>query len=388
MADALTSNPFRIGEHVRGEYFTNREDEIARIRAAMLTPSSLLVFGLRRMGKSSAIHIAAEHARRARPKPIIVSADLSTATSLFDVAARLLRSLYLETRFLRLRIEEVLGGLAPRVTVKFDAHGGAPSISFGVERRTATEEERRRAFESVIERLLELRRRTKRPVALVMDEFQAINALGGEGAEWHLRDVMQRHGDLSFVCAGSQQSLIREMIGPTRAFYKAFDLLPMGPLDDAHFASWIDERLRLRLRVEGEVGAEIVRQAGPRTQDVVQVARQLFFRGLAGERIVRPDDVGDALDDVVRNEEPLIRSIWNRLSANQQDVLRVVALGATQLFSAEVRDQYALPAASSVHKAVEALVQHGLLMRGEDGITFDSPFVERWVRREVAPDVG
>ncbi|MBA2668013.1 MAG: hypothetical protein H0U69_13375, partial [Trueperaceae bacterium] len=49
---------------------------------------------------------------------------------------------------------------------------------------------------------------------------------------------------------------------------------------------------------------------------------------------------------------------------------------------------YGLPAASSVHKAVEALVAHGLLLRDERGIAFDSPFVERWARREVAPDVG
>jgi hypothetical protein len=388
MDPRTTSNPFRIGEHVRGEYFTDRGPEIARVRQALLTPSALLVYGQRRMGKSSLIRNAADSARSSRPKPIVVSADLSTATTLFDVASRLLRSLYQETRFLRLRFEDVLGGLAPKVTLRFETPGSAPAVTFGIERRTASDDDRRRAFEEVIERLVELRRRTRRPIAVVMDEFQAINALGGEGAEWHLRDALQRHGELSFVCAGSQESLIREMIGPTRAFYKAFDLLHVGPLEHDHFAAWIDARLRLGLRVEGAVGSEVVRVAGPRTQDVVQVARQLFFRGLASERTVRPSDVHTALDDVVGNEEPLIRSIWNRLSANQQDVLRVVALGARQLFGAEVRDRYGLPAASSVHKAVEALVAQGLLVRGEHGTEFDSPFVARWVRREVAPDVG
>src|SRR5690606_15821620 len=112
-------------------------------RTAMLSASSLLVYGPRRMGKSSTVANAADLARRARPKPIIVGVDVSTTTNLYDVSARLLRSLYQETRWLKLRLEDLLGGLAPRVTVKLDEHGGPPAITFGIDRRTASEEDRR-----------------------------------------------------------------------------------------------------------------------------------------------------------------------------------------------------------------------------------------------------
>ena len=384
----METNPFGIGEHVTVEYFTDRETEVAQIRTAILNPSSLLVYGPRRMGKSSAIRAAAEAARASRPKPIVIGADLSTATSLFDLSARLLRSLYVETRSLRIRLEELLGGLAPRVTVTFDETSGAPSISFGVERRTATDEEKRRALESVVGRLAELRARTSRPVAVVLDEFQAIQSLGGETGEWHLRDLIQRHGDLSFICAGSQESLINEMIGPKRAFYKMFEVVHLGPLEEPHFAAWIDRRLRLGVRIDGEIGLEVVHLAGPRTQDVVQVARQLYFRGRTSEKPIRPSDVMHAMDDVVRGEDPLIRSLWNEISAQQQDVLRVLALGIEQIFSSEARDRYGLPGPSSVHKAVETLISRGLLVSDGKQISFDSPFVRRWVRREVAPDLG
>jgi uncharacterized protein len=382
------ANPFRIGERVRGEHFTDREDEIARIRSAMLAPSRLLVYGARRMGKSSVIWMGAEAARRARPKPIVVTADVATATTLFDVATRLLRSLYLETRSLRIRLEDLLGGLAPRVTIKLDQHGGPPSFTFGVERRTADEEARRRAFDEVFERLLAMREGTGRAVAVVLDEFQAIRAFGGERAEWHLREVMQRFGELSFVCAGSEESLIHDMIGPKRAFYKMFDLLPLGPLDPEHFAAWIDERLGRGRDVLPGVGAEVVRLAGPRTQDVVQVARQLYFRALTTAGGLTAADVDAAVDEVVRNEEPLIRSLWNALAAHQQDVLRVVALDVEHPYAAEVRDQYGLPAPSSLHKAVAALVARGVLVREGERVVFDSPFFRRWVRRTVASDLG
>jgi len=381
-------NPFRIGERVSGYAFADREQEVARIRQAMLSASSLLVYGQRRMGKSSTIHVAAEAARRSRPKPIIVSADVATATNLFDVSARLLRSLYLETRWLKLRLEDLLGGLAPRVTVKLDEHGGPPSITFGIDRRTASEEERRRAFEGVFERLSQVRESARRPVAVVLDEFQAVRSFAGESSEWHLRDVMQRHGDLAFVCAGSQESLIHGMIGPDRAFYKMFDLLHLGPIDEHVFADWLEERLARGSGVAPGVGLQLLRLAGPRTQDVVQVARQLYFLGLASGRRAEVEDVQAALDEVVRSEAPLLRSLWSELSPQQQDVLRVVALGVERLFSAEVRDQYGLPGASSVHKAVETLVARGVLVREGTGAAFDSPFFRRWVLTEVAPDLG
>lgn len=388
MAMNVSNNPFRIGERVSGYHFADREEEVARIRAAMLSDTRLLVYGPRRMGKSSTIWNAAESARNARPKPIVVTADVATATNLFDVSARLLRSLYLETRWLKLRLEDLLGGLAPRVTVKLDEHGGPPAITFGIDRRTAGEEERRRAFEGVFERLSQVRADTKRPVAVVLDEFQAVRSFAGESSEWHLRDVMQRHGDLAFVCAGSQESLIHGMIGPKRAFYKMFELLPLGPIEPARFADWIEERLARGSGVASGVGAELVRVVGPRTQDVIQVARQLYFRGLAAGRQVEVADVVSTLDEVVRSETPLLRSLWNDLSAQQQDVLRVVALGVEQLYSAQVRDQYGLPGGSSVHKAVETLIGRGLLVRDGDRVAFDSPFFLRWVRTEVAADLG
>lgn len=385
---APSGNPFRIGEHVTGYHFADREEELARVRAAMLSASSLLVYGPRRMGKSSTITNAAESARTSRPKPIVVGVDVATATNLYDVSARLLRSLYQETRWLKLRLEDLLGGLAPRVTVKLDERGGPPAITFGIDRRTASEEDRRRAFEGVFERLSRVREETRRPVAVVLDEFQAVRAFAGESSEWHLRDVMQRHGDLAFVCAGSQEALIHDLIGPKRAFYKMFDLLPLGPIAPTVFAAWLEERLARGSGVEGGVGIELLAQAGPRTQDVIQVARQLYFRGLAAERAVRLTDVTLAVDDVVRSETPLLRSLWNDLSAQQQDVLRVIALGVDRLYAADVRDQYALPAPSSVHKAVETLISRGLLVKDGDGVVFDSPFFRRWVSTEVAPDLG
>ncbi|NIP78259.1 MAG: hypothetical protein GWM90_03280, partial [Gemmatimonadetes bacterium] len=212
-----------------------------RIRRGLLNAGRLLVYGPRRMGKSSAIAVAAEGARR--EGAVVVRADLSTVTTYLDITSRLLRSLYEETRSLRVRLEELVQGVAPKVTFAPGPPGGPPAITFGVERRSAGEEEQRRSLESVVERLGRLTEGLEVPGAVVLDEFQAVRGLGGEAAEWHLRDVIQRSGRLGFVCAGSQESLIHEMIGPQRAFYRMLEPVHIGPMPKGHFARWLEDRM-------------------------------------------------------------------------------------------------------------------------------------------------
>lgn len=378
----MTENPFRIGSHVTGAFFTDRAAEVSRIRDAMRQPARLLVFGPRRMGKSSAIAVAARRARR--DGVLVVRADLSTASGLVDVANRLLGSL--SSQRTREKLAELAAGLAPSVSLTFDAATGAPRIVFGAERRRASGPQQRRTLEQVIETLA--REAERGPVAVVLDEFQAVGRLGGEEAEWHLRDLMQTHPDMSFVCAGSEVSLIQEMLDQHRAFFRMFELLHLGPVEAGHLARWIESRMEAAGVAAGGTGDAVVRRAGPRTQDILQVARHVYAQGLRDGR-ARPEAVEAAMRDVVREEDPVIRSVWTHLTAHQQNVLRAVASEAEKIFSTAVRERFGLPTSSTVAAAVDALVSRGLLVRDmESGsIEFDSPFVRLWVESEVLHDV-
>ncbi|MGH7449485.1 MAG: hypothetical protein ACRELT_18060, partial [Longimicrobiales bacterium] len=82
-------NPFRIAGVVQPPFFTNRAAEVARVRAALSEPTAkLLVYGPRRMGKTSLLRLAM--ARDATRGGMACLADLSTASSPVDVANRVL----------------------------------------------------------------------------------------------------------------------------------------------------------------------------------------------------------------------------------------------------------------------------------------------------------
>jgi AAA+ ATPase superfamily predicted ATPase len=371
-------NPFRVAEHVRAAFFTDRAEEVAAVRRAMADRARLLVTGPRRMGKSTVIGVGAE--RVESDGGLVLVADLATASSLTEVANRLLRAVASVEPW-RDRLAEWARTLAPVVTLGYDA-SGLPRLSVAVESRPRGGEGERALLESVLDRVEAVASEASSPVVVVLDEFQRIAELGGEPAEWLLRRRMQENRATGYVCAGSKESLIAAMLQPQRAFYKFFDRLDLGPIDPAHMARWIDSRLTgAGVEADG-VGRELVERVGPRTQDIVQAARVLWFRS-APEGAAGPGSVDGAIVEIVTQDDPALRRTFDDLTPLQQRILRAVAAGADQLHSTATRERFGLGAASSVATGLEALVSRSILVRTEGGVRFDNPYFREWARREL-----
>ena len=84
-------NPLRIHGVVSGEHFTDRGDEVRRMVAVLREPGAkILVYGPRRMGKTSAIVRAVERIEAEGGHAFL--ADLSTATTAVDAGNRILEA--------------------------------------------------------------------------------------------------------------------------------------------------------------------------------------------------------------------------------------------------------------------------------------------------------
>lgn len=238
------------------------------------------------MDKSSAIAMAAVRAER--DGCLVAWADFSTATALADVSTRLLRSLSGAMRSLPERIMDLLRDVRPRVNLRIDEHTSVPSLTFDAEVRRRPVSDQRAGFESVLDQIEAFAAEHDRRVALVFDEFQDIITIGGGRADWFLRGIMQRHTHVSYVCAGSKESLIHDMLGKKSAFYKLFELLHLEPVDAELMARWIESRMRSAGVEPAGCGAVILDYAGARTQDRLQLAREMFATALPRGRVVRP----------------------------------------------------------------------------------------------------
>ena len=384
-----TENPFRISGTVHGKFFTDRDAELARIQAALREPShKLLLYGPRRIGKTSTLAnaVAAVNAKKGKA----FMADLSTVTTIADMANKVMTGASAvlgrsATRWIR----DLAGRLQFAIKMTPDPTTGLVLPSLDVTARYATREDQQRALESVLDSLDGLAAQRGVTLGLVFDEFQEIGRLGGDSVEWHLRGVMQRHQHLSYVAAGSKPSLLTAMVGKGRAFYQLFTPLHFRPIDRDHLAEWIDSRIESCGLVPDGAGATCVAWAGPRTRDIVRLARKCVDRAQKGGRI-GTDAVMAAFLEIIDEDADFFQTSWANCTASQQNVLRAVAGAPQGLTTKAVRTRFGLDATGTVTNALTAFVRQDRLVRTAFGSTyaFDNPYERGWVITRTLADIG
>lgn len=388
------ANPFRIHGTVSGAFFTDRASELRAIGRVLGEPGAkLLVVGDRRMGKTSTLLAAIERMRARGGKAFLV--DLSTASTFADVATRLLDAAFRgigARRGVKDFAEIVARHVTASLSVRPDPGTGLLIPSVQIETRRAEPADQQRTVGQVLDAIEDMARRHKVTIGIVLDEVQEIHTLGGEQAEWHLRGVIQHHQHVSYVLAGSRPSMLHEMTAKGRAFYGMLDLLKFGPIEPDHLAGWIDSRFsKAGLRARG-LGAECIRLAGPRTRDVVQLARKVYDVAPGAKR--RPPDrelVATAFAELVDEMDDALRAQWEDASPIQRDVLRAVAAAPSGLTTEATRIAFSLPASGSIMKAVSLLERERRLVGDAETPTayaFDNPFFRGWVIRNTLRDIG
>lgn len=383
---AEPENPFRIGGVVAGRHFTDRAAERRRIRRALTgSQDHLLVFGPRRMGKSSTLRVVqddlAAHGRH------VVAADMSTASSLADLTNRVLQAAQTSLgRVWRDTLTALVQGLSVRIGVSLDP-GGLPLPSVDVSVRDTDLDAQRETFGAALDAIERLASAKRAHVGVILDEFQEIHRFGGQAAEAHLRGIIQNHRHVSYVLAGSDERLIRAMIGPRRPLYKLLEPLAFGPIDAAHLSRWIDDRMRSAGVEARGVGEVVVALAGPRTRDVVQLARATFEISRRFGKATA-EHVTDGFQQIVLSEDAPVRALWAELSPLQQNVLRAASVSASGLTTGAVRRRFGLGDTGPASKAAATLVARSLLVKTDAGYLYDNPFVRGWVIANALADAG
>lgn len=364
----MKENPFRISGIVTGKHFIDRADELRRVLETMRGQGEkMLVYGQRRMGKSSILLNAAEQLRKEKGR--VVYADISPATSVTEVANIILHAFNRETGG-KVDWMELLRQLKISITINPQ---GVPSLDVSLKRKSGPEQ--LACLMSVLDSLDAYAAR--KPLTLILDEFQKIAEFGAEEAEWQLRSAIQQHQNLNHIYAGSQTRMIEEMLTKDRAFYRFFEILRIGPIDEAFMAEWIDGRFTHAFGKSYEAGAACVLLAGPRTRDIVKLARKTFSIARRSRKVKGLAEA--ALEEIVREEDDFLRPQLDSLSNLQKDILRAVAGGVKEITSKETIARFGFPPSSNLAYHLRTLVGNDVLEKGKEGYRFDNPFLKHWV---------
>ena len=371
-------NPFQVRHLATGAGFANRHAELVRLTRTMLTPGDKLVlYGDRRLGKTAALAIAADRARRRGA--LVAAISLAPAADLADAVRRVLAAVHAVAGR---SWHSVLADLAARLKLTLtlapnpDGHG-LPGLSLALE--PGAPGARPTLFTDALDAINEQAGRRKLRLALVVDEFQRLLEWGGESMEWALKDTLERHRHVAYLFSGSSRSLIEDMVvQKRRPLWKTVSLLHLGPIPADEFAAWMVVRARATgVRFTDLTARDVLRLAGPRTRDVIVLAGATWddaqLRRGAGDP-VRALDAEVAALDVVHQRG------WESCTDQERRLLLALAREPmAELHAERVRRIYRLGAASSASAGLKALVTRSILARDGKRYVFDDPFFRRWV---------
>jgi len=382
------ANPFSFGGELEPAGLVDRDEEVQAVVNAMERGGKLFLIGPRRYGKTSILRAAADRVKKR--KGIVLRYDAEAFTSLELLASRLL----VDTASNLTGTVERVGTLirdffkSVRPTATFNATENKWSVTLAGH-ETAGGVPLLTDVLNGIERAATKKRRT---VAVVIDEFQKIIALGGEAAEAQIRAAIQRHRRVAYVFAGSDTRLLADMTSdPRRPFYKLGERRFVGPVPRAEFAAFIKHGFSVAaIPVDDDAVDAILDDAEEVPYNVQLLAHECWDQCRETRKPTRLTAglVRDAKAIAALRNDPLYSQLWNSLSATQQTALLALLRvpRSEGLTSAAVSRKYGIPV-PSMQKALVALESKGVIReehaRAGSLLRLEDPFFGAWVELVV-----
>ncbi len=374
------TNPFRYGGLALDDAFTDREKEIVELRADALNGQDVVLFAPRRYGKSSLIwRVSQELIKR---KALVASVNLMTTPTVTRLAEKLARTIYddIATRLFRTRERlSVFQGLRIRPVVTVDPDDGSLGFSFAASQRAED-------IHATLERLLELPGQLagerKRPVALILDEFQEIVDID-PNLPRIMRSVFQEQPEVAHIYLGSKRHMMHRIFNDeNEPFWRSAKHMELGVIPPKLFARFIRSRFTRTGRTAGAAVVDAllaITHAHPYgTQELAYALWEVTPEGAAAGDA----ELAQALARVLHSENAHFQSVWGRASRAQRVVMEALARDPGRPpFATAYRRTHNLPANSTVQRALDTLVQEELVERDGVGYRIAEPFLAEWILR-------
>ncbi|HZL67164.1 MAG TPA: hypothetical protein VFC29_07520 [Candidatus Limnocylindrales bacterium] len=375
-------NPFVFGEIVDDVNFVNRVDERNRLVRDLADGQKVFLLSPRRFGKSSLVAVALLQLkkRHIRTVSLTVSSYAGYAQFLEKFAEKVLRA---AGPWDRVKDWVTRFGRQVKPDLNFNLATGEISVSLskgaGFDPTPIAPE--------VFALPGELTRNGGFRMAICLDEFQQISQFNSGSVENAIRNQVQEQRGVGYVFAGSQPSLMEEMLSVRRPFHKAGPQMFLDKIPADDWKEFITRQFRRRGRTLDEKGMEtLLSTADLIPYDVQRVAHELWdYAELKDKRQLGAADVSAVTDALVTGQSTYYELLWEQVSARQRATLQALATrGPSEIYSQAVREEFRLGPASTVQKALQALDSRDVLDRYKGSYFFLDPLLPWWIRRRAA----
>lgn len=377
----MEMNPFRYGPIALDEAFTDRDAEVAELRQDALNGQDVVIFAPRRFGKTSLVRrVAQELARR---KALVAEINLMFTPTKEKLAGRLAKEIAEHLLGPAGRAKEnlrVFSGLRITPTISVDPVDGSFSFSFAGSHHP---EDVDATLERLLRLLPEIAADRRRPVVLIVDEFQEIADIDPHLTKL-LRSVFQEQPEVAHIYLGSKRHLMERIFDDANEpFWRSAKRMELGVIEPDRFRGFIVAGFTEQRR---KIGDDVVNRILAMTGGHPYATQEMCYflwEETPDRAKADTERFETALDKLLRSEHSHFSDLWDRARRNQRLLLAALAEEPGRPLTEDYRTRHSLPGASPMQNAVDALVEQEIVTKDRGFVRICEPFYDEWIRRNA-----
>lgn len=375
----MVSNPFKFGKEVSGDQFYDRKDDFATLYRKLSGGScNVVMYAPRRYGKTSLVKKVLSRLEDEGVPTLAV--DLNKAANIEKFCEQYTLALC--------RLAGKGSVMANRVAT-FLSHLN-PMFSFGGESVLSVRfNYGTKMSEASVSSVLDLAEKLAKevvggPIAVGFDEFQEIERLSPDlPLEGIFRSCIQAHQNVRYVFFGSKTHLLKRMFGEkSRPFYKSAATMRLGKPPAEESLSFVMGRFASRsIGIDESTARRIVSETANVPYYLQELSSQVFDAVVAAERDwVEDADVDVGIAGLLAENADYYVERLSSLSTTQRLLVAALAAEPVREFAEDYRARYGLGGSSTVHAALKAVIEKGIVESETEGYFVGDPFFARYVR--------
>jgi hypothetical protein len=377
-------NPFIFGDVVKGEYFTNRENETKEIKLDLSSGQNILLFSPRRYGKTSLILKVLDELKK--EDFITVYVDLFRITSISTFIKIYTAAI---TKATATKLDEAVQFLKdhfPTIIPKVVIKGNEP-YEFELDFET-TKKELDKVLDDLYDLPQKIAAKRRKQIIVVFDEFQEITTLN-LAIERSMRAKIQHHDKVTYCFMGSKRHLLDELfLGKNNPLYRIAKPIPLGKIAPQNFKNFIRSRFKsVDMVIEEALIEKVLKITACHPYYTQQLCHEIFNICFSKTQMstITSNDIETAKNKCISIQSYAYSTIWDGLAGKQKDLILALVLNPeANLYSQDFLNKYELGAPATVQTAVKALEKKGLLDRYNGSYSISDVFLVEWIKTRIA----
>jgi hypothetical protein len=366
----LIRNPFRYGEPVTGDYFTDRYREREFIMGELSQGHNVVLTAPRHTGKSSLARRVISEFERQGVMSVYVDFERAYSVNQFIeiFLAELLRTAFRQARELQQFIETLTPELKNILVLKL---GKAGELTVDISR-------------------------SKNPVNVAL----ALLSLAQSTAEYKHRVCVVCLDEITrgILPDDFRKGILEAARRQPQVGYLLLDLEKPGSEMQEGLIPWALEKIEERylrafiktrfentgFRIEETVITEVFKASLGQAHYVQMICRELWNLGHTS-KLVSSKNLPPALESILETHTGFYTAMWRDFSPHQKNLLLAITTsGGRKIFSQEFVQRHHLGGFSTVQKSVNRLLEIKVLERLQNAVVFSDLFFKEWLIRRMA----